>query len=235
MQLQDVMTELAAMGSPNTVKIYRNHGADGPMFGVKVGDLKKILRKIKGNQELALELWDTGNSDAMYLASLVADGSRMTKAQLNRWATQAWWYMLSEYAVPFVAAEHPDAFSVASKWIAARKANVQSSGWSTYAAALSITDDASIDLEQVGTLLEEVIAKLDKAEGRVRYTMNGFVISVGTYVPPLLKAAQATAKKIGKVEVNLGQTACKVPLATEAIAKVVAMNRVGRKRKTVKC
>ena len=65
--------------------------------------------------------------------------------------------------------------------------------------------------------------------------MNGFVIAVGTYVKPLLKQAKATAKKIGKVDVQMGETSCKVPLATEYIAKVEKMGRVGKKRKTMKC
>jgi hypothetical protein len=65
--------------------------------------------------------------------------------------------------------------------------------------------------------------------------MNGFVISVGTYVKPLLKHAKAVAKKIGAVEVDMGDTACRVPLATAYIAKVEKMGRVGKKRKTMKC
>lgn len=65
--------------------------------------------------------------------------------------------------------------------------------------------------------------------------MNAFVISVGSYVVPLLKHARAAATVIGKVDVEMGNTACKVPLATQYIAKVESMNRVGKKRKTVKC
>ncbi len=68
--LREVMQELESLGSEQTVKTFRKHGADGPMFGVKVADLKKIEKRIRGNQSLALELWDTGNSDAMYLAGL---------------------------------------------------------------------------------------------------------------------------------------------------------------------
>ncbi|MBI3465809.1 MAG: hypothetical protein HY000_22560 [Planctomycetes bacterium] len=65
--------------------------------------------------------------------------------------------------------------------------------------------------------------------------MNSFVIAVGSYVKPLLNEAKAAAKKIGMVSVDMGDTACKVPLATEYIEKVVKAGRVGRKRKTIKC
>ena len=65
--------------------------------------------------------------------------------------------------------------------------------------------------------------------------MNAFVIAVGSSVAPLLGDAQAAAKKIGKVQVDMGGTACKVPLATEYIQKAVDRGRVGRKRKGARC
>ena len=235
MNLKEVMTDLKTLGSEQTVKIYRNHGAHGDMFGVKIADLKKVLKKIKGDQELAMQLWDTGNSDAMYLASLLADGSKMTKRQLDAWAKSAWWYMLSEYAVPFVASEHPDVFGIGSKWIKSRKENVASSGWCTYAAGLSTRPDDELDLVETKSLLKQIETDIDSAPNYVRGCMNRFVISVGGYVKPLLRNAKATAKRIGKVEVDMGNTSCKIPVATEAIAKIESMGRVGKKRKTAKC
>jgi len=65
--------------------------------------------------------------------------------------------------------------------------------------------------------------------------MNGFVIAVGTYVRPLLKEAKEAARKIGEVSVDVGETACNVPLATAYIEKIEAAGRVGKKRKTIRC
>jgi len=79
----EVMAELKKKGSESTRRTFERHGVDIPCFGVKVGDLKPIAKKIKGNQALALELYDTGVYDAMYLAGLVADGSQMSKKQLE--------------------------------------------------------------------------------------------------------------------------------------------------------
>jgi hypothetical protein len=61
------------------------------------------------------------------------------------------------------------------------------------------------------------------------------VIAVGAYVKPLSAKAKRAAKAIGVVSVDMGDTACKVPLATEYIAKIEAAGRVGKKRKTAKC
>jgi len=40
---------------------------------------------------------------------------------------------------------------------------------------------------------------------------------------------------IGTVSVDMGQTACKVPVDTQYIEKIEAAGRVGKKRKTMKC
>lgn len=230
-----IMAELKKFGSAQTRKTYANHGAPAEMFGVKVGDMKQIAKKIKGDQELALQLYETGNVDAMYLAGIVADGSKMTKKQLDTWASSASWYMISEYSVPGVAHENEHARELAIKWIKSKNDAVAAAGWSTYAALVATRPDDEIDQQQVRELLARIESEIDAAGNRVRYTMNGFVIAVGSYVQPLLKQAQATAKKIGKVEVDMGGTACKVPLATESIAKIEKMGRVGKKRKTAKC
>ena len=73
------------------------------------------------------------------------------------------------------------------------------------------------------------------AANRTRYTMNGFVIAVGSYVAPLLAEAKKAAKAMGAVTVDAGDTDCKVPGATAYIAKVEAMKRVGVKRKSTRC
>lgn len=65
--------------------------------------------------------------------------------------------------------------------------------------------------------------------------MNGFVIMVGASVTALHEEAVAVAKRIGKVDVNMGQTACKVPLAAEYIEKVEAVGKLGEKKTTCIC
>jgi len=95
--------------------------------------------------------------------------------------------------------------------------------------------DAELDLKEIEKLLARVEKEIDGARNRVRYCMNGFVIAVGAAVKPLLAKAKTTAKKVGRVEVDMGGTACKVPPALETIAKIEGLGRVGRKRVTMKC
>ena len=53
----------------------------------------------------------------MYLAGLIADDDKITKEQLNQWADEAYWYMISEYTVPWVAAESRFGMELAMEWI----------------------------------------------------------------------------------------------------------------------
>jgi 3-methyladenine DNA glycosylase AlkD len=235
MNLSQVMSELKKKGSAQTRKTLARHGAPETMFGVKVGDLKPIAKKIKGDQALALQLYDTGNSDAMYLAGLVVDPQSMKKTQLEKWLRQATWYMLSEYTVPAVTAESPYARALAQKWMKSKDEKTAAAGWVTYTNWISITEDDGLDLSEIKTMLKQVEQQIAVAPNRVRYAMNGFVIAVGGYVKKLLSQAQATAKKIGVVKVDMGDTNCKVPNATDYIEKIVKMNRVGKKRKSARC
>ena len=235
MTAEEVIAELKALGSEQTKNTLVKHGATEPFFGVKVEDQKKVLKKIKGDHKLALDLYDTGISDAMYLAGMLADPAKMTKPQLKKWAKAAPWSMIREYTVPGVAAESPFAVELAEEWIASPKEELATVGWNTYSLYVGITPDEDLDLDRLRDLLRHCAEDTKTAANRTRYTMNGFVIAVGSYVKPLLAEAKKAAKALGVVSVEMGSTACKVPLATEYIAKVEAMGRVGTKRKSARC
>ena len=232
-----IMAELKKKGSEKTRKIYARHGmATDNMFGVSVADLKVIAKSMKGQQALACELYATGNLDAMYLAGMVADGSQMTAKELNAWAEGAAnLRMISEYTVPWVTVENPNGRELALQWMKSKKEHVAASGWCTYSGLLATKPDPDVNFPEIEKLLETVVKGINDPRNRVRYTMNGFVIAVGAYVKPLLKQAKAAAKQIGAVSVDVGDTACKVPLATAYIEKIEAAGRVGQKRKTIRC
>lgn len=231
----EVLQLLEAAGDAQTKKTLMKHGAQEPFFGVKVAELKKILKKTKKNHELSLALYATGNSDAMYLAGLMADEKQITKTQLNDWASQAYWSYLSEYTVPWVAAETDFGFELGLEWIESDMECIACAGWSTLASFASLNENDKLDIETYKKLLIRAGNEVHEAKNRVRYVMNGFVIAVGSYVPELTKMAQEIAAKIGKVSVEMNGTACKVPLASTYIQKVIDKDRIGKKRKTARC
>lgn len=235
MTKEEVLKELESLGSEGTQKIYLRHGAREPLFGVKVGDLKKIQKRIKVDHELALALFDSGNYDAMYLAGLVADDARMTKAQLRKWARQAYGGSLSGYTVPWVATGNPHGAALALEWIESKKDVIASIGWATLSSLVSVKDDEELDLPGLKKLLKRVDKEIHSAGDETKYWMNNLVIAVGSFVESLSSDALAAAERIGEVSVDHGKTGCKTPFAPDYLRKVAKMGRIGKKRKSAKC
>jgi len=92
-----VLSELKSMSNESIKRVLSKHGAPPHQYGVKVEDLKKIQKKVKKDYTLSLELFDTGIPEAQYLAGLIADESKMTGKDLQHWAENASWHMISEY------------------------------------------------------------------------------------------------------------------------------------------
>ncbi|MBL9203325.1 MAG: DNA alkylation repair protein [Opitutaceae bacterium] len=235
MTLEQVMAELAALGTEPIKRVLMKHGAKEPLFGVRIGDMKPLHKKLKGQQALALQLYATGVGDAQYLAGMIADGARMTRTQIQRWADTASWKMVGNTTVPWVASEHPDGFALACKWIDSPKESVACSGWATLGALAVMVPDEKLPVKDYGKLLDRVARTLREAPDDVRYQMNAFLICCGTYIAPLGAGAIATARKLGRVEVDRGETACKVPDAESYILKGRRGAPVAPKRKTVRC
>src|SRR4051812_419190 len=175
MTAQAVLDELEALGSPAIKKVLLKHGAVEPFFGVKIGDMQPLKKKLMGDHALALALYDTGVSDDMYLAGLICDPKKMTKADLARWQKGATWYMLADYTVAWVAAESPFGRELALKWMDAKAEMTATAGWSTYSSLVAITPDEELDLDEIGRLMDRVQKEIKTAPNRVRSAMNGFV------------------------------------------------------------
>ncbi len=235
MTKDEVLAELKTYGNENTKKVFLNHGAKEPFFGVKVQDLKKIQKKVKKDYELAKDLYNTGNSDAMYLAGLIADEGQMTKKDLESWVKGAYWYMISEYTVPWVTAESAHGLELALQWIESDEEMIAAAGWATISYMLALTPDEELDLKLLDQLLDRVEKEIHRSPNRVRYVMNGYIIALGSYVSEFTEKAIEVGEKVGKVRVDVGNTACKVPLAPDYIKKVIDRGSIGKKRKTARC
>lgn len=236
MTTNQVLAELKKASSEQIKNILLKHGAKEPFYGVRVEDIKKIMKKVTANrQAIALELFDSGIGEAQYMAGLMADGSQMTKKQLQTWVKKAHWSMVSDFAVPWVTCENKDAFTLAEEWINSSDESIACSGWSTLSSILSTWPDEKLDMEKLRSLLKRITLNIHEAPNRVRYCMNGFVIAIGSYIKELNKEALEAAKKIGIVMVDMNGTACKVPYAPDYIKKVMDKGYLGRKRKTARC
>jgi 3-methyladenine DNA glycosylase AlkD len=216
MTFQEAMAALERAGSAQTRKTYARHGAKEPMFGVSFAVLSGLVKRIRVDHELALQLWDTGNFDARNLALKIADPARITPADLDRWASGMHARMCGIY-IASLAAESPHAHAKAKQWLADKDVDRRCAGWGVLAQL------AQRDADAPDAPFADALARIEKsihaAPNAEREPMNGAVIAIGCRNVALRKAALAAAKRIGKVEVDHGDTACKTPDAAQYIEK----------------
>src|SRR5271169_4596107 len=188
MTAQEILAEIKPLGRDSYRNVLFNHGIPEPCYGVKVEELKKIQKRIKVDYRLALDLYDTGVYDAMYLAGLIADDAKMTKKDLQYWAEKAC-APLARSSVAWVAAGSPHGFEMALKWIDSPKDLIAAAGWATFGSLVALKADAELDLTQLKELLQRIQKNIHAAPNNARRQMNSFLIEVGTYVKPLNKLA----------------------------------------------
>jgi 3-methyladenine DNA glycosylase AlkD len=234
MTAQAILDELKPLGSENYKRVLLNHGAKEPCFGVKIEELKTIQKRVKTNYQLALDLYDTGVYDAMYLAGLIADDARMTRKDLQRWVEKACDPLIGS-TIPWVTAGSRHGWAVALEWIDSAEELIAAAGWAALGSLVAIKPDDQLDGEHLKKLLDRVHKTIHRSPNAVRYAMNSFVIAVGAYVQSLTRVAIDTAERTGPVKVDMGDTACQVPFAPDYIRKIEQRGAIGKKRKTVKC
>jgi len=235
MTAKEILEEIKPLGSDSYKRVIFNHGIKEPCFGVKISDLQKIVKRIKKDYQLALDLYDTGIYDAMYLAGLIADDARMTRKDLQHWVARAYCRPLCATAVAWVAAGSAHGWELGREWLDSKTPLIAVAGWGTLSSLVSIKDDSELDLAELKRLLQRVQKTIHQAPDAVRYQMNSFVIAVGSYVQPLTDTAIQIAEKIGPVMADLGNNSCQVPFAPDHIRKVQKRGAIGKKRKSAKC
>ena len=235
MNAKTILEEIKPLGSDGYKRVIFKHGVKEPCFGVKISELQKIVKRIKMDYQLALDLYDTGNYDAMYLAGLIADDARMTKKDLQHWAAKAYCQGLASATVPWVASGSAHGWELGLEWIDSKTPLIAVTGWATLGSLVSIRDDSKLDLPALKKLLGRIQKSIHQSPDPVRYQMNSFVITLGSYVAPLTEIALQTAETIGPVTADMGDTSCQVPFAPDYIRKVQRRGTIGKKRKTAKC
>ena len=218
MNYEEVMSELRNMGTEQNVKVYKRHGAGDDVHGVSFANLNKLKKRIKVDHELALELWNSGNVDARTLATMVADPAMLTPSIVNRWMNNVHYYVLADLLAALVSRTNFAAKKM-EQWMRSRKEYHRQSGYSILSSSLK--DGALITDDDCRRYLDIIGKEIHDSPNRARHTMNQALIAIGIYRPALTREAIAIAKRIGRVEVDHGETSCKTPDAVSYIRKAL--------------
>jgi 3-methyladenine DNA glycosylase AlkD len=217
MQAQEILSTLKKSGKPQTAAIYKRHGSGDNVFGTLTSEIGKLQKKIKIDHALAMELWKTGNAEARILALQVADPAKVTKTEVDRFIKEAPVRFVGSYLADLVG-RSPVADKTMRAWMSAADESHREAGYGILTARLRDDPDSISDADA-----EKVLATIEKEIHRspnwARRAMNGALISIGVAKPALRKKAIDTAKRIGKVEVDHGETSCKTPEAVAYIEK----------------
>ena len=227
-----VMRELEAQGTPQNRKIFARHGVTGPQFGVSYGNLDKLQKRIRTNHELAQALWNTGNHDARILALKIADPVKATAKLVDWWARACDNAVLGD-AVSGYIAKTRFATDKCKQWSGVKGEFLSAIGWTLLSYAAMAENDKADDyfLSKLGVIERDI----HRAPNRTRHAMNMALIAIGIRNAALEKAALETAGRIGKVDVDHGETSCTTPDAATYIAKARDRGTKRRVSRKVSC
>lgn len=219
MTYRQAMRALKSCGTAQNCKTYARHGVGERMFGVSFANLKRLTKQIKTDHGLAMGLWSSGNHDARILATMVADPSAATVTLLEAWKTDLNNYVVTDAFSIFVAAT-PLARTRMEKWTRSPREWVGRAGWLVLAHIARNTEN--LRDEYFGAFLPLIEQRIHGSKNRTRDAMNSALIGIGIRGGRLESNAIAAARRIGKVEVDHGETSCKTPDAEAYIRKAKA-------------
>ena len=222
MNLNSALRELKRRGTAQNRKVYRRHGVGENMYGVSFADLRLLAKQIKVDQNLAMQLWATGNHDAQNLATLIADPVRFDAKLLDAWSKDLENYVITDQFAGLVVRTSYGQ-KKAEKWHKARSEWIGRAGWNLIGQlALHQPDLPDSYFEPY---LFEIKTGIHQQKNRVREAMNHALIAIGIRSAALQEKALSAAQTIGPVEIDHGETNCKTPDAADYILRTVEHRR----------
>jgi 3-methyladenine DNA glycosylase AlkD len=193
MNLKEALKELESLGDAKVRAHNKKYGAGDNQFGVKMGDIRAVAKKIKTDHELALALWKTGNSDAQFLAILIMKPKSLSAAEVEQLVRSVTFVHVADWLMSYVVKQHPDKESLRQKWMTDKDKMAARAGWSLTAERIAKSPEG-LDLT---ALLDRIESELGTAPSEIQWTMNGALAETGINHPKLRKRALAIGEKLG--------------------------------------
>ncbi len=225
--LKDTLAQLKALGNEKVRAQNKKHGAGDNQFGVSLGDIRALAKKIKTNHALALSLWDTANVDAQFLATLLIEPKKLSAAAMDRMVRTITFVRVADWLNSYVVAKHPDKETLREDWMAADDRWAARSGWHLTAERVA-KSPAGLDLP---ALLVRIESEMADALPEVQWTMNNTLATIGIHAPKLRQRAIAIGEKLGIYRDYPVSKGCTSPFApiwiNEMVRRQGGSNAVG--------
>ena len=193
MTVKEALKELKARGDEKVRKQNVKSGAGENQFGVSLGGIRTLAKKIKTNHELALALWDTGNVDAQFLSTLLVLPRKLSIKEMDRMVRSISFVRVADWLLSSVVRQHPDKEALRQQWMTAEDRWTARAGWDLTAERVGKSPDG-LDLP---ALLDRIEAEMADAKPEVQWTMNNTLGTIGIHFPKHRKRAIAIGEKVG--------------------------------------
>lgn len=193
MTAAEILSQLKSKSDEKVMAHNRKYGAGDNQYGVKMGDIRALAKKIKKNHALALELWDTKIIDARLLACLIVNNKALTADELDELVRSIDFVHLADWFNAYVLKDHPDREVLRAKWMEDADRWAARSGWNLTAEKIAKGADG-LDLEQ---LLNRIETEMPTAPPGVQWTMNFALAYIGIHHPQHRQRALAIGNALG--------------------------------------
>lgn len=193
MTLNETLKQLKTLGNAKVRAQNAKSGAGDNQYGVSLGDIRVLAKKIRTNHELALSLWDTGNVDAQFLAALLVQPKKLSATEMDRMVRSVSFVRVADWINSYVVRQHPDKEALRQDWMAADDRWAARAGWDLTAERVAKSPDGL----DVPALLARIESEMADAEPEVQWTMNNTLATIGIHFPKLRKRAIAIGEKLG--------------------------------------
>ena len=217
MKVKEILAQFEALGDERMRAQNKKRGAGDNQFGVKMGDIRNLAKKIKTNHELALELWDTGNVEARFLAALIIDPKKLSKDEIARIVSSEKFTHIADWFYSYVIKEYADKETLRQKWMHTTDVMQARAGWSLTTGCVTRTPE----LVDIPALLDRIEKEMPTAAPEVQWTMNSTLAQIGINHPEYRERALSIGEKLGIYRDYPTSKGCTSPFAPIWINEMV--------------
>jgi len=210
----EVTAELAALEDPKTRAINEKHGDD---HGVNLGKLRAVAKRLKTQQELARELWETGDTAAKLLALLICRPKAFGRAELDKMLREARTPKVHDWLVGYVVKKNPHAEELRLAWFTDPDPVVASAGWALTTERVA-KQPGGLDL---AGLLDLIESDMKDAPDRLQWAMNHCLAQIGIEHAGLRARAIAIGERLEVLKDYPTPPNCTSPFAPVWITEIV--------------
>jgi len=221
MTLEETLAQLKALGDAKVKAWNAKNGAGNKQFGVSLGDIRALAKKIRTDHALALLLWDTGNVDAQFLAALLIEPKKLSAKEMDRLVRSISFVRVADWLNSYVVRQHPDKETLRQKWMAADDRWAARAGWDLTAERVAKSPDGLA----LPALLDRIESEMAGASPEVQWTMNSTLATIGIHFPKHRKRAIAIGEKLGIYRDYPVSKGCTSPFAPIWIDFMVSRQR----------